>query len=276
VSGLIYAVIIILWAGYLGSMVLRRHDENESRSVDRFSTAMRILSRRNRPSADRRYVVAPPGAATDARQHPFVKGGQRQTARLRVMRRRRSALALILVMTMTVGGLAAAGGLPWWSVAVSGAVLAAYVLHLRLQAHHARAASRRTVEAADRGRPALQRPARSAATRPARGERRARPVRVPEYQAAATWDRSADENRLIWDEDEDGWEPRPWPLPTYVTAPVAPPMTRSIDLGGLDDEEPSSVVAATSVGDIDELDLPTPADEDILDEIHERRRAVGD
>ena len=46
-SGLIYAAIVGAWAAYLVPMWLRRQDElNEERPADRFTTAIRILSRR--------------------------------------------------------------------------------------------------------------------------------------------------------------------------------------------------------------------------------------
>lgn len=58
-SGLIYGAIVVVWAAVLVPMWLRRHDEiHELRSVDRFSRAMRILSRRE-PAGDQRYVVMP-------------------------------------------------------------------------------------------------------------------------------------------------------------------------------------------------------------------------
>lgn len=52
-SGLIYAVIVLLWAVVLVPMWLRRHDDvAEVRQVDRFSKAMRILSRRGEGSSN--------------------------------------------------------------------------------------------------------------------------------------------------------------------------------------------------------------------------------
>jgi uncharacterized membrane protein len=55
VSAVIYAAIVVMWAVVLVPMWLRRHDAaTESRSVDRFSTAMRILSRRSSGGPDRR------------------------------------------------------------------------------------------------------------------------------------------------------------------------------------------------------------------------------
>ena len=59
-SGIIYAVLIGLWAAYFIPRWLRRHEElSESRSVEKFDHAMRILSRRE-PTPDKRYVVMPP------------------------------------------------------------------------------------------------------------------------------------------------------------------------------------------------------------------------
>lgn len=46
-SGLIYGAIVVIWAAVLVPMWLRRHDEAvEAKSVDRFSTAMKVLARR--------------------------------------------------------------------------------------------------------------------------------------------------------------------------------------------------------------------------------------
>ncbi|MDI2128775.1 hypothetical protein [Yinghuangia seranimata] len=54
-SGLIYAAIVGAWAAYLVPMWLRRQDElNESRHTERFTTAIRILSRRG--ALERRYA----------------------------------------------------------------------------------------------------------------------------------------------------------------------------------------------------------------------------
>src|SRR4051812_26587033 len=60
VSAVIYAAIVVMWAVVLVPMWLRRHDAaTESRSAERFSTAMRTLSRRTHATPGRRYVVMP-------------------------------------------------------------------------------------------------------------------------------------------------------------------------------------------------------------------------
>ncbi|MGC0418231.1 hypothetical protein [Embleya sp. AB8] len=68
-SGLIYAAIVGAWAAYLVPMWLRRQDElNEARPTERFTTAIRILSRRGafeRRSA-RAVAEAGPGGAEGA------------------------------------------------------------------------------------------------------------------------------------------------------------------------------------------------------------------
>ena len=74
-SGLIYAAIIVMWALYFIPRWLRRHEElSESRSVEKFDHAMRILSRRD-PTPDQRYIVMPPKPeplAPPARPQPPV------------------------------------------------------------------------------------------------------------------------------------------------------------------------------------------------------------
>ncbi|MFI1385494.1 hypothetical protein [Embleya sp. NPDC020886] len=80
-SGLIYAAIVGAWAAYLVPMWLRRQDElNEARPTERFTTAIRILSRRG--AFERRSARALAEEGTDAperrgpaeppraRQHP--------------------------------------------------------------------------------------------------------------------------------------------------------------------------------------------------------------
>jgi hypothetical protein len=61
VNSIILLGLIVMWAVVLIPMWLRRHDEHEEeRSVDRFTSAMHTLSRRDREAeADKRYVVMP-------------------------------------------------------------------------------------------------------------------------------------------------------------------------------------------------------------------------
>jgi hypothetical protein len=59
VAGLMYVGLVVAWAVVGVQFLIRRHDEvSESHSVERFSQAMRVLSRRS-PTPDQRYVVMP-------------------------------------------------------------------------------------------------------------------------------------------------------------------------------------------------------------------------
>src|SRR3954451_12954001 len=95
-SAVIYAAIVVMWAVVLVPMWLRRHDAaTESRSVDRFSTAMRTLSRRTTSGPGRRYVVMPRRteggvsvhvsgaavAAAEARRHETARVTERRAPR---------------------------------------------------------------------------------------------------------------------------------------------------------------------------------------------------
>lgn len=67
-SGVIYAVIVVLWAVVLVPMWLRRHDtETEVRSVDRFSKAMGILSLRGSKDRSEDAEGEAVAGASDAR-----------------------------------------------------------------------------------------------------------------------------------------------------------------------------------------------------------------
>lgn len=79
-SGVIFAVIVALWAVLLVPALLRRHDHaTESRSIDRFANAMRILSRRTPEVPGQRYVVMPQRPAWAS--GPVVSSGKEPAAR---------------------------------------------------------------------------------------------------------------------------------------------------------------------------------------------------
>jgi hypothetical protein len=165
-SGLIYAVIVVLWAVVLVPMWLRRHDEaTETRSMDRFQGAMHILSRRpasaERPSradvaGDRREVLIPrrpktrtvPDGAQAALASPASVAARR---RMRV-----SMVLAALVPFVLILGLVHL--VPVWAAAIPLALLVAYLLQVR---HTVRAAQAR--EFVDRrARASAQRAARMA------------------------------------------------------------------------------------------------------------------
>lgn len=230
-------VLVVMWLVVLVPMFVRRGDERaETRSTERFATAMRVLSRRTPGTGGvagrRRYVTAAPA--------PYADGASpvRTAARDRMLRRRRRTLA-VLAATAVFAAPAALLVSPWLWLAQLPAtlMLVGYVGWLRQQVRREqvrRSRRREMFGPADRPVAAehvVRRGARVAAQAPA------------EVAAA---DRS--------------WRPVPVPAPGYVTAPVV--RRRGDSMVGLDDEDPTFV----------EIDTPAYA----YDEDYERPRAVNE
>ena len=131
-------VLALAWAVYLVPRALKHHDEiARTRSIDRFSTAMRVLARREPVNRrDARLVVTPPRPAGTATMlvpgHAARRGPCRAAARAAV-RRRRHILMCLVALDVTVVAVAALALLPWWSVAVPVTVTLVYLYLCRRQ-----------------------------------------------------------------------------------------------------------------------------------------------
>jgi hypothetical protein len=206
-------VLVIMWLVVLVPMFVRRGDDRaETRSMDKFATAMRVLSRRTPSSGvagKRRYATAPPA--------PYADGASpvRTAARERMMRRRRRTLAVLATTAVLAAPAAlAVSSWLWFAQVPATLMLTGYVGWLRAQVR--REYERRTRRAAlfgETGRPAgaehaVRHPNRIAAA-------------VADEESAATSDRS--------------WRPVPVPAPTYVTAPVV--RRRAESTVDLDDDD---------------------------------------
>jgi hypothetical protein len=312
-SGLLYGLIITVWVVVLLPMWLRRHDEvvEERRSVDRFSSAMRTLSGRNR-SGEQREVLMPAREA-----EPIEVDGRLPTiagARARLAGRRRRTFAVLLGLLLVTAGVALMGQIPLWSIAIPGVLALAFLIHMRRQVSHQRALDQRRLRqasvvarrrersggaSASRGLevetvlPAA-RPLAAGTIGPALGEAfalaGAGPEAAPVAAAAAALAETADFYDAL--ADSGSWEPVPVPLPTYVLAPKAPRYVRVIDLtlpgswtsGHLDEDELAELEAAR----IEDARLEAEAASHVRLEraagdgivtgqvVIERRRAAGD
>ncbi len=244
---MLYAVIILLWVCVLLPIWLRRHDEAlESRSADRFASAMRTLSRR---PAEAREVAMP--ARTGEPIHADA-GTERAIAdgRALLAARRRRSLGVLGGLTAGVLGLALLGVVPGWAVALPGLALAGFVVHLRRETKAQAARDRRR-----RARPRAARlPLSSAPRAAARSAADAGASLLPAAAIAATVPEPQQFEAVEepYDSELDRvWEPVAVPLPTYVTAPKAPRSVRVIDLthpglwtsGHLDAAEAQELVA---------------------------------
>jgi hypothetical protein len=278
VSAVIYAAIVVMWAVVLVPMWLRRHDAaTESRSVDRFSTAMRTLSRRTSGTPGRRYVVMPrrgehgpsvhvSGAAVPKRPRRTAALARPARGRASIVTRRRRVLVGLLGLTVFTAMLALLGVLSWLLQLVVDVALVGFCAHLRAQARRTAAIAtqrRRAVPAATRP------PARPARTVPAPARPAASPAPAglpqerPDEIVAATGTDGPVADPAV---DDDTWEPVPVPRPTYTMKPPAPAYEADPTYS------PPVYEPAARAGD----DAPAPAADSDLDEILERRWAVND
>jgi hypothetical protein len=302
-SGVIYAVIVVLWAVVLVPLWLRRHDEvTETRSVDRFQGAMRTLSRRDAGGVDSRAVVVPRRYAT--RAVPDGAGAQISAVEHAAVRRRRIVLALA-ALTLLLLVLARLHKVPLWTSLLPLLLLLVFVAtvsysrrraHAReLAARRARAAAQRRQRWADAERALLDDGTLDLPRSPAVAE----PVRDRPFDqyVTETWvpARTAESAAVPVDPAfydavaERVWDPVPVPLPTYVLAPRAPRSVRVIDLtkpgawtsGHLGEDELLEVDDHTGLplGARPAGDAPSvpPRDGIVTGEVLvERLRAVGD
>ncbi|HEY0870270.1 MAG TPA: hypothetical protein VGD55_07715 [Acidothermaceae bacterium] len=288
-SSFIVLGIVAIWILVLVPMWLNRHDsDSASRSMDSFSTAMRVLSRRTAARADRRYLVMrrddwgitvdnEPETSTGRRpltlRLPVLRLPTRRqryaplSGRARLLARRRRIALFFAVLTIGLAVSAAVFHTSWWFELGAGVALAAYVVHLRTDA----------IRAAEMRRRRLVRTAREAAprmsSRMAAGDYRyaARDLVAeaePEVSLVGAVSASGTENG-------SRWEPVAVPLPTYVSKPVvsrpaAAAPKADAESGTIDLTRPG--VWVDSQVDVRHL----LEDDDELAAIISRRRAVND
>ncbi|MFB7554495.1 divisome protein SepX/GlpR [Streptomyces brevispora] len=207
---------------------------------------------KERPARERSVSPSAPESATFRRSRPGGIDAERarRAQRTQVLARRRRT-TVVLFLGFTLGAVVAAvGGLGFlWAPAVPAVLLSTYIVHLRTQERRRFAFTmdrRRAEVAAQRLRENRPRRHQPAATAPAESDEdpEARhPVPEPtptvspqeagrralvEQTDHAEW---VDQQRERGRVQGDSWEPVPVPLPTYVTAPVAPRATGGVEVG---------------------------------------------
>lgn len=195
------------------------------------------------------------GRVPAARRGPSPQAARAAAARAQrskvLARRRRTTTMLFLAFTL--GAIVAAvGGLAFlWAPGVPAVLLSVYIAYLRTQERRrfTYLMDRRRAEDAARRLRERQRPPRrrvSADEEAGEPEEGPGPVTDPGLSALAADRRALVEqtDHAEWVDQQrerqrrpgqgDSWEPVPVPLPTYVTAPVAPRATSDVDLGAPD------------------------------------------
>ncbi|MEU9346522.1 gephyrin-like molybdotransferase receptor GlpR [Streptomyces sp. NPDC048278] len=187
------------------------------------------------------------------RRAPSAQAAAERARRSKALARRRRTTVMLFV-AFTLGAIVAAvGGLAFlWAPGVPAVMLSGYIAYLRAQERRrfayqmdrrqAEVAAQRLRERQPRRRAPLD-PAGVGADEPEEG-----PAAVTDPGLSAL---AADRRALVEQTDHaewvdqqrerqrrpghgDSWDPVPVPLPTYVTAPVAPRATSDVDLGAPD------------------------------------------
>ena len=140
-TGVIYAAIVVAWAIFLVPLALRRHDQTaRNRSIERFSSSMRVLSTGGRgtagstatvtPSQDDRGVRPPvvPVHGASVAVGPISRPAMRAAAA-----RRRRVLRVLVALTFFTGAVSVLGVIPRWSAAVPLVVIVAFLVVARRQ-----------------------------------------------------------------------------------------------------------------------------------------------
>jgi hypothetical protein len=248
-TGVIYAAIVIAWAAYLVPMALRRSRAQSRRnSVERFSSAMRVLSRKNGRVEGRMVVTPPRPVSADIAARPValdlapLRRRHRAAAR-RAAKRRRRVLFVLLLATIGVSVATAYAIVPTWTPAAPASLMLMFLVVARIQV---RKAERVFQDMLDRARPGSSNVVRRAASR-------------VEATSGAVVETSGSDNELGPDdqptrlmhldladeevqeavaiETADGsnlWDPVAVTLPTYVSKPAAHRQVRTVDLSADD------------------------------------------
>jgi hypothetical protein len=257
-TGLIYVAIVAAWAAYLVPMWLKRGDEARRRPVVPSSAEARVLSR---DPSRLRYVVRP-ATSTAADDPPPPKRYVPNRARRVAAMRRRRVLSILTLSLLSVVALAGLAMLPWWSVAIPGALIVGFVVLTRVQLRRqARARAQATAERRARAQARHDRgPAGKPA--PAPDEEMTIEVKLPAEPAPEP---------EVKQPSEGLWDPVPVTLPTYVMKEKAPDRTvRTISL--TDDE----VFSSARITDPAEKPAVAETVAPKINELPEVKRAVGD
>ncbi|MEU5656278.1 gephyrin-like molybdotransferase receptor GlpR [Streptomyces sp. NPDC047737] len=225
-------------------------DRMESVDVRAFSAPPAHTEARLRDPAlersDQQRAHDRPARPAPARRPSGAESERERRQRSQVLARRRRTTT-VLFMAFTLGAVVAAvGGLRFlWAPAVPAVLLSTYIVHLRSQERRRFVFTmdrRRAEVAAQRlreNRPRRNQPAASAPAEPDEEPEAPAPAPTVSPQEAgrralveqtdhAEW---VDQQRERGPAQGDSWEPVPVPLPTYVTAPVAPRATGGVEVG---------------------------------------------
>lgn len=251
-------------------------------------------SGRGEPAAARVPAARRPTDA--ARRDRSAQAAAERARRSKVLARRRRTITM-LFLAFTLGAVVAAvGGLAFlWAPGVPAVLLSAYIAYLRSQERRrfayqmdrrqAEVAAQQLRERRPRRRPVTEEadpdepegPEAGADTDPGLSALAADRRALVEQTDHAEWVDQQRERSRRPGQGGDSWDPVPVPLPTYVTAPVAPRASGDVDLGAPDtwSSARSSAVAAEERQAAAEEQEPPADDRDADDDRTDARRAAS-
>lgn len=209
-----------------------------------------------RPAADPAPVPGGVPAArrtADIRRERAAQAAAARARRTKALARRRRTTTLLFVAFTLGAVVAAVGGLAFlWAPGVPAVLLSSYIVYLRSQERRrfayqmdrrqAEVAAQRLRERQPRRRPFAadtdpdepEGPEAGADTDPGLTALAADRRALVEQTDHAEWVDQQRERQRRPGQGGDSWDPVPVPLPTYVTAPVAPRAAGDVDLGAPD------------------------------------------
>ncbi|CAL9512791.1 hypothetical protein SUDANB32_03659 [Streptomyces sp. enrichment culture] len=232
-----------------------------------------------------------------ARRDRSAQAAAERARRSKVLARRRRTITM-LFLAFTLGAVVAAvGGLAFlWAPGVPAVLLSAYIAYLRSQERRrfayqmdrrqAEAAAQRLRERRPRRRPVVDEadpdepegPEAGVGTDPGLSALAADRRALVEQTDHAEWvDQQRERSRRPC-QGGDSWDPVPVPLPTYVTAPVAPRASGDVDLGAPDtwsSARSSAVPAEETQAAAEEPEPPAADDRDADGGRTDARRAAS-
>lgn len=269
---MIFVVLALAWAGFLIPKLLRHHDEvARTRAVDRFSTATRVLARREPVdgTSARLVVTQRTTARVEATPSPAasVAAAHRRAAAAAARRRRRILVVLVLAL-VAVGVATGLAALPHWAVAVPAGLVVGYLVLCRVLVRRERRSWRSAATSTPRPRATATVEVTETVTSTAVVASEPSPTEARDAEGFAQVSEQEDTVTLRAEDLQAAalWDPLPITLPTYVGKPKARRTVRTIDLSAGDvsssgrDAADSQLVADTASSD---------------EQAAEPRRAVG-
>jgi hypothetical protein len=226
-SGIIFVVLAVGWVAYLIPKALKHHDDLAmSRPVQTFSDSVRVVggSRTPAPAVE---PVEPPAPSA----HPAAHTITREAAR-RAARRRRRVLLALLVLLVAVSATSFLAYTPWWSTAIPGGLVVAFLAVARLTVRAQQVRRAAPVQ------PATRTDTPSEAVEPATPSRVAAPAEVEpdlgrEDTRGLTREELAEAVAAPVLDEAGLWDPLPMTLPTYVNKARARRTVRTIEITGM-------------------------------------------